>query len=150
MSRSKRLLVLACLSCGAPEQPSTPQKSDAPAPVDDAKRSFVFEVATKVDAIRDAAKASDFEQLGAQMCDDFDFGGASKGRDAALASWRADATRLPALVRTLDGDCELDSPDGAAEATRWICRSRAGDATREQAVLRHDDRGWDWCVFSPS
>lgn len=148
MSRSTCLLVLACLSCGAPEQPSTVQKSDAPAPVDDAKRRFVFEVATKVDAIRDAAKAGDFEQLGAQMCDDFDFGGASKGRDAALASWRADATRLPALVRTLDGDCELDSP--ADETVRWICRSRAGDATREQVVLRHDDRGWQWCVFSPS
>ena len=145
MSRSKRLLVLACLSCGAPEQPSTPQKSDAPAPVDDAKRRFVFEVATKVDAIRDAAKAGDFEQLGAQMCDDFDFGGASKGRDAALASWRADATRLPALVRTLDGDCELSE----RETTQWICRSRADAATREQVVLRHDDRGWIWCEFSP-
>ncbi|HWB78193.1 MAG TPA: hypothetical protein VG755_24680 [Nannocystaceae bacterium] len=142
------LLVFACLSCGTPEQPSTAQKADAPAPVDDAKRRFVFEVATKVDAIREAAKAGDFEKLGAQMCDDFDFGGASKGRDAALASWRADATRLPALVRTLDGDCELSSDEAAAD-TRWICRSRASDATREQAVLRHDDRGWVWCAFSP-
>lgn len=144
MSRSQCLLVLACLSCGAPEQPSPPQKADAPAPVDDAKRQFVFEVATKVDAIREAAKASDFEKLAAQMCDDFDFGGATKGREAAIASWRADATRLPALVRTLDGDCELSE----RETTQWICRSRAGDATREQAVMRHDDRGWIWCGFA--
>jgi hypothetical protein len=143
----RSIVLCALLSCGAPP-PSSADKEEPPPPADDAKRRFVLEVATKVDAIREAAAANDFDRLAAQMCDDFDFGGAQKGKDAAIASWRADATRLPALVRTLDGDCGLETPAAADQTTRWICRSRAGDPTREQALLRHDDRGWQWCVFA--
>ena len=154
MLRSLVVLALFACSCGGTGEPAAPQPEAAKtsAPVDDAKRKSVLEVAGKVDAIRTAAAAQDFDALAKQMCDDFDFGGPTRGRDAALASWRADPQRLAALVRAIDGDCALDESAGV----HWNCRPRAGtpagtpeDAARELVSLGHDERGWSWCVFSP-
>ncbi len=149
MLRSLVVLVLLGCSCGGGEtQPAAPQPEAAKtvSPAEDAKRKSVLEVAGKVDAIRSAAAAQDFDALAQQMCEDFDFGGTTRGRDAALASWRAEPQRLAALVRAIDGDCALDESAG----TRWNCRPRADapGAPRELVSLSHDDGGWQWCVFS--
>ena len=147
MLRSTRALVLLCVACGSeaavPAAPAPEAKAATPRPGDDAKRKQVLEVAGKVDAIRTAAVARDWDALAAQMCEDFDFGGAARGREGALASWRSDPTRLDALVRAIDGDCAIDETAG----TRWTCRPRAGspDAQPELVSLTHDAAGWSWC-----
>lgn len=149
MLRSTRALLLLCVACGSEAAPVAAPSPEAKAPAalgDDAKRKQVLAVAGKVDAIRTAAAARDWDGLKAQMCEDFDFGGAARGRDGALASWRADPTRLDALVRAIDGDCAIDETAG----TRWTCRPRAGspDAQPELVSLTHDAAGWSWCVFA--
>jgi hypothetical protein len=147
-----RAFVLCCVACGSEAAPPAASPSNveaAPASAalgDDAKRKQVLEVAGKVDAIRTAAAARDWDALRGHMCEDFDFGGAARGREGAIASWRADPNRMDALVRTIEGDCTLDEAAGV----RWTCRPRAGspDAQPELVSLTHDAVGRSWCVFA--